>query len=164
MIWTPEQDNPHVGEDASEFLVGAFLDHTPPVVMARAQRLLQADQPVVDTYVRGVAHIVSEQTREPWVYPAMVAGAGLAGILYQFSGFWPDVDEAAFKTATSYIAGEPKPEVFDAATITDRSLAKVIELSVPLIASDFEPEGIAQGMRLGAGCVRIFYGHALNAA
>lgn len=164
MIWTPEQDTPCVTDDAEDFLVGAFLDHTPPVVIARAQRFMQSDQPAVDMYVRGVAGLVASSNDEPWMYRAAIAGASIAGILYDFSGYYPELDEASFTAAATYIADQPKPEVFEAATATDLSLAKIIDLSAPLVATDFEPVGIAQNMRLGAGCVRVLYGHALQAA
>lgn len=164
MIWTPELDRPSVNEDAVDFLVGAFLDNTPPVVIDRARRQMRSDQPTVDTYVRGFARLVADHTDTPWAYRAAVAGASIAGMLYEFSGYWPDVDEASFGAAATYIAEHPMPEVFDVAVIADPTLVDIIELSAPLIASDYEPEGIEQSMRLGAGCVRVLYGHALKAA
>jgi hypothetical protein len=162
MIWTPEHGTPISSDETLDFVIEACMDKGTEVVVARAIDRLRTDQELLAGYVEHLGLLIGRLTGDPTVHGAFTAGAGLAALSYNFTGYYADVDEQSLHVSMDYLRTQPKPEIFDAATAVDLQLASMLDFVAPVLEGGYPDQGGGlQNMRLGAGCVRIFLGHAL---
>ena len=162
-LWSPLTNPPTVSKDAARDISAEFATGDTLKVINDARRLMHHDYEIIFLVVGGIGTICNEIFKYPHLERAMLAGAAIGGLAYRETGFFPDIDDTAIAASIDHIQHITAPEVFTNAAHSDIEMCGMLETAATSLSA-LDEGGIKQFMQLGAGCTRIFFGHALMAA